>query len=93
MIEQSTSEKLKLSAELSELIDQTTKTTGMKELAEEEETRLKSIIKAGEMDKHILQQQLQNLTDLVEYFKNTTRQSVDDFMNQFKLNLNLLAAG
>lgn len=93
MIEQSTSEKLKLSAELSELIDQTTKTTGMKELAEEEATRLKSIIEAGEMDKQILQQQVQNLIDLVEYFKNTTRQSVDDFMNQFKLNLNLLAAG
>ena len=65
----------------------------MKELAEEEATRLKSIIEAGEMDKQILQQQVQNLIDLVEYFKNTTRQSVDDFMNQFKLNLNLLAAG
>ena len=78
MIEQSTSEKLKLSAELSELIDQTTKTTGMKELAEEEATGLKSIMEAGEMDKQILQQQVQNLTNLVEYFKNTTRQSVDD---------------
>lgn len=93
MIEQLTSEKLKLSAELSESIDQTTKATEIKELAEEEATRLKAIIQAVEMDKQILQQQVQNLTDLVEYFKNTTRQSIDEFMNQFKLNLNLLAAG
>ena len=93
VIEQLKSEKLKLSAELRESVDQTTKIAQMKELAEEEATRLKSIIQAVERDKQILQQQVQNLTDLVEYFKNTIRQSVDDFMNHFRLNLDLLAAG
>ena len=93
MIEQLTADKLKLTAELSESNDQTTKATEMKELAEEEVTRLKSIIQVAEMDKRILQQQVQNLTDLVEYFRNTTTQSVDEFINRLKLNLNLFAAG
>ena len=92
MIEQLTSEKLKLSAELRESVDQTIKVTQMKELAEEEATRLTSVIQAVESDKLVLQQQVQNLTDLVEYFKNTIRQSMDEFMNRFKLNLDLLAA-
>lgn len=43
----------------------------MKELAEREATRLISIIQAVEMDKQMLQQQVQNLTDLVEYFRDT----------------------
>ena len=93
MIEQLTADKLKLTAELSESNDQTTKVTEMKELAKEEVTHLKSIIQVAEMDKQILQQQVQNLTDLVEYFRNTTTQSVDEFINRLKLNLNLFAAG
>ena len=93
MIEQLTADKLRLTAELSELNDQTTKAIEKKELAEEEVTRLKSIIQVAEIDKQILQQQVQNFTDLVEYFRNTTTQSVEEFINRLKLDLNLFAAG
>ena len=90
VIEQLTAEKLKLTAELGEASDQTKKVLEMKELAEEEVTRLKSTIQAVEMDKGMLQQQVQNLTDLIKYFRKTTTQSVDEFINRLKLDLNVL---
>jgi len=45
------------------------------------------------MDKQMLQQQVQNLTDLVEYFTDTMTQSVDDLINRLKLDLDLFAEG
>ena len=44
VVEQLTADKLKLTAELSESNDQTTKVTEIKELAEEEVTRLRLTI-------------------------------------------------
>ena len=44
------------------------------------------------MEKQILQQQVQTLTDMIEYFRNTTVKSVDEFMSKLKLNLNLLTS-
>lgn len=93
MIEQLTADKLKLTEELSESNDQTIKATEIRVIAEGEATRLKSIIKAIEMDKQMLHQQVQKLTDLVEYFDKTTTQSVDDFIHRLKLDLNLFAEG
>jgi len=81
--------KLKLTAKLNKSNDQITKTIELKELAEEEVTQLKSIMQAAEVNKQILQQQVQNLTSMVEYFKNTTVKSVDEFINKLKLDLNL----
>lgn len=70
------------------------KATEIMQLAEEGAIRFKSAAQAAEMEKQILQQQVQDLTDLVEYFRNTATQSVDDeFINKLKLNLNLFAAG
>ncbi len=89
MIEQLRTDKLKLTAELNKSNDQATKATELKELAKEEVTRLNQIIQAAEMDKQILQQQVQNLTGMVEYFRNTTVKSVDEFINRLKLDLNL----
>jgi hypothetical protein len=93
VIEQLTADKLKLTEELSESNDQTIKATEIRVIAEGEATRLKSIIKAIEMDKQMLHQQVQKLTDLVEYFDKTTTQSVDDFIHRLKLDLNLFAEG
>jgi len=62
-------------------------------LAEEEATRLKLIIQAAEMDKQTLQQEVQNLTGIVEYLRNTTVKSVDEFLNRLKLDLNLFTDG
>lgn len=89
MIKQLKMNKLKLTAKLNKLNDQITKTIELKELAEEEVTQLKSIMQAAEVNKQILQQQVQNLTGMVEYFKNTTVKSVDEFINKLKLDLNL----
>lgn len=75
-----------MTEELSDLSDsnnQITKATEIKELAEG----------AIEMEKQVSQQQVQNLTDLVEYSRNTTTQSVDDFTNRLKLDPNLFAEG
>jgi len=93
VIEQLTADKLKLTEELSESNDQTIKATEIRVIAEGEATRLKSIIQAIEMDKQMLHQQVQKLTDLVEYFRKTTTQSVDDFIHRLKLDLNLFAEG
>lgn len=89
MIKQLETDKLKLIAELNKSNNQATEATELKELAEEEVTHLNQIIQAAEMDKHILQQQVQNLTGMVEYFRNTTVKSVDEFINRLKLDLNL----
>ena len=75
-------DKLKLTAELNKSNNQATETTQLKELAEEEVIHLNQIIQAAELDK---QQQVQNLTDMVEYFRNTTVKSVDEFINRLKL--------
>lgn len=89
MIEQLKTDKLKLTAELNKSNNQTTEATELKELAEAEATRLNQIIQAAEMEKQILRQQVQNLTGMVEYFRNTTVKSVDEFINRLKLDLNL----
>ena len=67
MIEQLKADKLRLTAELKGSNDRATKATEIMQLAEEGATRFKSAVQAAEMDKQILQQQVQDLTDLVEY--------------------------
>ena len=54
----------------------------LKVLTEEEVTRLKSVIQAAEMETQMLQQQVQSLADIVEYFKTTTAQLMEDFTNR-----------
>ncbi len=93
MIEHLRTDKCKLTAELNESNDQAMKAIELKELAEEEAVRLTSIIQAAEVDKQTLQQQVQNLTGMVEYFRNTTVQSVDKFIKRLKLDLNLFTGG
>lgn len=85
--------KLKLTAELNESNNQATKVTELKVLAEEEVTHLKFIIQASEIDKQTLQQQVQNLTGIVEYFRTTTVECVNELTNRLKLDLNLFTRG
>ena len=91
MIEQLKTDNLKLTTELNESNDRATKASELKQLAEEEATRLNLMIQGAEMEKRILQQQVQTLTDMIEYFRSTTVKSVDEFMSRLKLDLNLLA--
>ena len=92
MIGQLKTDKLNLTAELDESNSRATEARELRQLAEDEITRLKLTIQAAEEDKQRLEQQVQSLTRLVEYVKNTTAQSVDDFMNKLKVDLSLLAA-
>ena len=64
--------------------------TELKQRAEEEAIQLELIAQAVEIDK---QGEVQNLTVMVEYFRNATAKSVDEFMNRLKLDLNLLTDG
>ena len=93
VIEQLKSEKLELVAELEKSHDHATKATESHALAEEEATRLKLTIHAAEMDKQILQQEVQSLTGVIEYLRNTTVKSVNEFLHRLKLDLNLFTSG
>lgn len=45
------------------------------------------------MDKQILQQEVQNLTAMVEYFRHTTTESVKEVLTRLKLDLSLFGGG
>ncbi|KAK3169330.1 hypothetical protein OEA41_008713 [Lepraria neglecta] len=93
VISQLKREKLEMATELNKLHDQATKVTELKHLAEEEAARLRSIIQAAEVDKQMLQQEVQNLTGMVEYFRNTIANSVHEVLKRLKLDLSLYTSG
>jgi len=89
VIEQLETEKSNLAAELKESSDRAKKATELTQLAEEEATQLKSILQAAEMEKQMLQQQVHNLTGLVEFVRATTAQSLEEYINRLKLDMNI----
>ena len=89
VIEQLESDKIRLTAELIDSKNQVTKAIASKELAEDEGVRLRSIIQAADLDRQLLQQQMQDLRGMIAYFKDTTRTAVDDFIARLKLDLGL----
>ncbi len=93
MIERLKSDKLTLTAEMNKSKDQATKATELKEMAEEEKNRLRLVIQAAEMDKQMLQQDVQNLSGVVEFLGNTIVKTVDEFLNRLKLEMNLFTEG
>lgn len=93
VIEQLKSDKLTLTAEMRESKDQAIKATELKEIAKEETNRLKLVIQAAEMDKQVLQQNVQNLTGVIEFLRSTTVKSVDEFLYRLKLDLNVFPGG
>ena len=93
MIERLKLEKLTLAAEMNKSKDQVMKATELKESAGEETNRFKLVIQAAEIDEQMLQQDVQNLTGVVEYLRNTTVKSVDEFLHKLKLDLNLSTGG
>ena len=93
MIERLKLEKLTLVTEMNKSKDQAIKATELKESGKEETNRLKLVIQSAEMDKQMLQQDVQNLTGVVEYLRTTTVKSVDEFLHKLKLDLNLFTGG
>ena len=85
------SDNLRLTAELNEFNRQVTEATELKEVAEQKVAYFTSIARAVEIDKEKLQQEVQNLTGVVEHFKSTTVNSLDDFTNKLKFDLKLFA--
>ena len=45
------------------------------------------------MEKQITQQQVQTLTDMAEYLRNTSVKLVDEFISRLKLDLNIFTDG
>jgi len=87
------SDKLELTAELNKSNDQAIRAIELQALAEEEANQLKLTIQAAEMDKQALQQEVQNLTGVIECLRHTIVKSVNKFLNRLKLNLNLFISG
>jgi hypothetical protein len=88
VIEQLEKDKLKLTTKLNKSEDEATKARELKQATEEEMNRLKIMIQAAKMDKQILEQEVQNLKTLVEYFRYTMLRSVDEFLSRLKFNIN-----
>ena len=91
MIEELKEEKRNLASEVKESNIQLAKATRLKELAEEEVNRLASLLQASTMETQSLQQQVSDLTSMVEYLRNTTVNSVDEFINRLKFDLNIMS--
>ena len=83
------SEKLQLAAELDKLSGQVTEANGLRDKAEEATSQLKSTLQATEKDKQFLQQEVETLTGTLNFFRQTTCKSVDEFRNRLKLELDL----
>ena len=58
---------------------------------EETTSELKSTLQATEKDKQFLQQEIQTLTDALNFFRQTTCTSIHEFLNRLKLDLDLPA--
>ena len=93
VIEKLETEKRKLTAKLQESQIQVAKAIESKELAEDEANWLTSLIQAADVEKQSLQQQVLSLTGMVECLRNTTVNSVDEFISRLKFNLNLIRSG
>lgn len=87
MIERLESEKHKLTLELNHSRNELLQATELKQVAEDEVSRLGSKIRAINMDRQMLQQQTQDLKGMIGYLKTATFKSVEDFVGRLKLDL------
>lgn len=88
MIEHLKTNKLKLIAELTKSNDRAMKTMKLKQLIEKEATRLKLKTQGIEMENRRLKQQIQTLTEMIEYVRSTIVKSMNEFASRLKLDLN-----
>ena len=80
-------------AELNNCRNQAAQATELAQRAEGELYQMRIVIQAADNEKQILQQEVQNLLLLVNYFKDTTVKSMDEFLDRLKLNLNNALVG
>ena len=90
MIEQLNLNKFKMTSDLELLNDEMKNATELKKMIKEEANRLRLIIQEVEMNKQMLQQIVQNLTNVVKLLRTTTVKSVNEFLNRLKLDLNCI---
>lgn len=88
-IQQLESEKTQLAAELNRLSSQVIEANDLRIRAEEAESQLKSRMQVIEKEKQFLQQEVETLTGTLNFFRNTTCKSVDEFRNRLKLELDI----
>ncbi len=82
---------MQLAAELDKLNGQVREEKEVRIRIEETLSELKSTLQATEKDKQFLQQEVQALTDALNFFRQTTCKSVHEFLNRLKLDLDLPA--
>lgn len=75
-----------MTTELNEVKDRATEATAKKKLAEEEIMGLRLIMQGIETEKRILQQEVQDLQSILERFRNTTADSVNNFLKSLRGN-------
>ena len=80
---------MQLAAELDKLNGQVREGKEVRIRIEETMSELKSTLQAAEKDKQSLQQEVQTLTGTLNFFRQTTCRSVDEFLNRLKLELDL----
>lgn len=73
---------------MDDLRNQVEKARQSKGLAEEETDRLKRLMQTAEEDKQTLQQEVHNMTGVIESLRTTALQSADEFLNRLRLDLN-----
>ena len=88
VIQQLKVDKVQLTFELDDLKNQVEEARQSKRLAEEETDRLKRLMQTAEEDKQTLQQEVHNMTGVINSLRTTALQSAEEFLNRLRLDLN-----
>ena len=88
VIQQLKAEKVQPTFELDDLRNQVEEARQSKGVAEEETDRLKRLMQTAEEDKQTLQQEVHNMTGVIESLRTTALQSADELINRLRLDLN-----
>lgn len=86
-IEKLEADKVELLAEVSELGDREAKAREVRQLAEEEASRLKASIQAMEVDKQVLIRKVKEFTMTGEYLRSNMVKLMDGYLSRLKLGL------
>ena len=92
-IAQLRSENLRLTAELDAANSQVAEESKLRETAVGEGTRLRESLRKAAADEQVLRQHIQKLQGKVDYFRQTIKRSVDDYLGGSPLDVNFPRGG
>lgn len=88
-IEHLEKEKHTLFVEVEGLKEQLAKATEVRSAAEQEVQRLQVMLRASEMEKQIMQQNMQSLADMVDYLRSAAVIAAKEFLHKIELEVRL----